>query len=60
LQSSPDGKDFIDEEPVVELKPGETQITTNNFFTRFARVKFNLKTESKCTGKIKIWLQGRK
>lgn len=59
LQCSPDNKTFIDEEPEIELVPGQCQIMFSNFFIRYARLKFRLKDDSSGKGLIQIWAQGR-
>ncbi|WP_031516896.1 DUF6385 domain-containing protein [Desulfofalx alkaliphila] len=59
LQNSPDGINFIDEEPAFLLKPGQTDIFVNTFFARFGRLKYKLSPGEDGLGKIKIWLQGK-
>lgn len=60
LQCSPDGINFIDEEPLFELEPGRSGIYVNRFFTRYARLKYCLAPGEAGTGKMKAWLQGRR
>ena len=59
LQASPNQINFIDEEPEIELFPGQTRVFVSNFFTRYNRLTFRLASQESGTGQIKIWLQAR-
>lgn len=59
LQDSPDGINFVDEEPFFLLRPGQTDIFVNTFFARYGRLKFKLAPRETGSGRIKIWLQGK-
>lgn len=59
IQDSPDGINFIDEEPEYELYPGESKILVNRYFARYSRIKFLLSSGEQGPGEIKIWLQSR-
>ncbi len=59
LQASPNQSNFIDEEPEIELFPGQIRVFVSNFFTRYNRLTFRLASQESGTGQIKIWLQAR-
>lgn len=59
LQDSPDNQTFIDEEPEIELVPGQSKVMVSNFFTRYLRLKFRLKVDKCAEGSIMVWAQGR-
>ena len=59
LQNSADNVLFMDEEPEIELAPGQSYILVSTFFTRYVRILFRLVPAESGSGTIKIWLQGR-
>ncbi|WP_419763371.1 DNRLRE domain-containing protein [Desulforamulus ruminis] len=59
LQNSADNILFMDEEPEIELAPGQSYILVSTFFTRYVRIRFRLVPAESGSGTIKIWLQGR-
>lgn len=60
LQCSPDGINFINEEPEFELEPRRLGIYVNRFFTRYARLKYCLAPGEAGAGKMTAWFQGRR
>lgn len=59
LQFSPDNSDYLDEEPAIELLPGQSSIMISSFFARYNRIKFCLAPDETGEGAIRVWLQAR-
>lgn len=59
LQFSPDNVVFLDEEPEIELLPGQSRIMVSSFFARYIRLKFRLAPGETGEGTLKVWLQAR-
>ncbi|MEW6696901.1 MAG: DNRLRE domain-containing protein [Bacillota bacterium] len=59
LQFSPDNADYLDEEPAIELLPGQSGIMISSFFARYNRLKFRLAPDETGEGVIRVWLQAR-
>lgn len=59
LQNSADNVFFMDEEPEIELAPGQSYILVSTFFIRYVRIRFRLVPAEAGSGTIKVWLQGR-
>lgn len=59
LQFSPDNVDYLDEEPGIELLPGQSSIIISSFFARYNRLKFSLAPGETGEGTLKVWLQAR-
>lgn len=59
LQFSPDNINYLDDQPEIELLPGQSRIIVSNFFARYNRLKFSLAPDETGEGALKIWLQAR-
>ncbi|WP_333870364.1 DNRLRE domain-containing protein [Desulforamulus putei] len=59
LQFSPNNVDYLDEEPKIELLPGQSRIMISNFFARYIRLAFHLAPGETGEGTLKVWLQAR-
>ncbi len=59
LQDSPDGLEFFDDGPEIEVVPGEVVALVNQYFARFSRVRYRLAEGGAADGRIVLWLQGR-
>lgn len=59
LQFSPDNFVYLDDEPEIELLPGQSRIMVSSFFARYNRLKFSLAPDETGEGTLKVWLQAR-